>query len=111
MDEKEKTAQEEHEERIRIGFPFFEKFFNMSRADLFSHLTDLCTSVAFHDIETIDVHKSLINDVPNHIYIKYHGMSIFITPEGINIQEDGNTSLCVVKFNKYFTLGDLIEWL
>lgn len=105
MGEKEKTAQEELEERIRIGFPFFEKFFNMSRVDLFSHLTDLCTSVAFNDIETIDVHKSLINDVPDRIYIKYHDMSIFITPEGINLQ-DGHTSQCIVKFNKYFTLGD-----
>jgi hypothetical protein len=100
------TLEQEYKEKYEIGFPIFEKFFNLKKDDFVNVMKDI-----FQDDDSIleilenkpTVTKTIIDDIPQNISICFYS-SIEITYNGISYKpEHGNTSL-ILKFNKFFNI-------
>jgi len=98
---------EEYLEKYKVGFPTFEKLFNLKKDELLKILRELCS----HDKnceevleDNSNVYKSIENDKPTKIKI-CSWSTIEVTPTGIYYKPEHGTGKDIVLFNKFFTLS------
>ena len=92
-------------EQYSIGFPIFQKFFDMPKADLLKILAEICgDNISPETLEkSSKVYKESIDDVPNNIKICSWD-TLEISPFGINFKSENGQNKKIVEFNKFFKL-------
>jgi hypothetical protein len=99
------TAIEQYLEKYRIGFPTFEKLFNLKSDKLSVVLQKI---VGQHECRVVfndkpNFYKYIENDIPTKIIISAWS-KIEITPTGIYYKSEYGQQSDVVLFNEFFTL-------
>ncbi len=90
--------------KYEIGFPVFERLFNMDSNSLKELLQRICAS--HPDVSVLkegSVKKEICDDRPQSITISYYS-SFSITPFGINYKPEHGGGSTVVEFNEFFKL-------
>ena len=101
MNKLEKTIQEKYD----IGFPIFEKLFNLNSSDLKKLLTKICGNLIPNEyiLGEGSVRKEILNDIPDIIEIRFYDW-LSISAFGIYyIPEDGEGRR-IVEFNEFFNI-------
>lgn len=101
------TLQQKYEEQYKIGFPIFEKLFQLKKVDLIKVMQDI-----FQDNETVmeilknnpKVIKTLDDDEPSDIKIYFYS-SIEITYFGVRYKPEHGSSEIILKFDKFFNVN------
>ena len=98
---------EEYLEKHKVGFPTFEKLFNLKQERLIEVLKDVCAdhkeaSEVLN--EKPNSYKFIENDEPTKIKL-CSWSTIEITPIGIYYKPEHGIGKDVVLFNKYFKLS------
>ena len=97
----------EYLERYDIGFPTFEKLFNLKKDELIEILKDVCigNSNATELLkEAPNVYKFIENDLPTKIKL-CSWSTLEVTPTGIFYKPEHGQGSDVVNFNKFFVLN------
>jgi hypothetical protein len=97
---------EEYKEKKKIGFPIFEKFFNLKMEELIEVLKDVCSeNDDAMDIlnDKPNVYKYIENDVATKISVSSWS-SLEITPLGITFLPEFGPHVHIVSFNKFFKI-------
>lgn len=101
------STVEEYLEKHRVGFPTFEKLFNLKM----DKLLDVVKEISSHHEkakyildEKPNVYKNIENDEPKKIIISSWG-SLEITPTGIYHKPEHGFGEDVVLFTKFFALS------
>jgi len=98
---------QEYMEKHRIGFPTFEKLFNLKQERLIEVLKDVCQhhkNASELLNEKPNSYKFIENDEPTKIKL-CSWSTLEITPTGIYYKGEHAHSSDVVLFNKFFVLG------
>jgi hypothetical protein len=94
-------------EKYNVGFPTFEKLFNLKSDRLIEVLQDICsdhTKASELLTENPNVTKTIENDMPTKIRLSsWDGLEIL--PTGINFIPEHGSGYSIVLFNKFFTLN------
>lgn len=86
-----------------LGYPVFEKLFNLKSDELRAILIEICGVEYKEVINGGDVFKSFKNDMPRDLEIRYYS-KLSISPFGITYYPEHGNQKDVVKFNKFFKL-------
>ena len=87
-----------------VGYPIFEKLFNLKKAELKVLLLEICGDSYKEIIDNCRVYKSITDDQPDKIEVCFYD-KLVITPFGINYWPEHGEGSEVVKFNRFFTLN------
>ena len=92
-------------ELYNIGFPIFQKFFEMPKPELLKVLREICgDNVSPETLEdSSSVRKEIIDDVPNSLKVCSWD-TLEISPFGIHFRSEHGNSKKIVEFNKFFKL-------
>ena len=94
------------EERYKMGLPTLTKLFELNKVDLVNKLKAICRSNIPSDFleNQVSVKKIISDDVPEKIEVRFYAC-LSITAWGITYKPEHGTSINVVDFNEFFTLG------
>lgn len=98
------SKAEDFKKKYEIGFPIFERLFEMKSEPLKELLQRVCAS--HPDVDVLkegSVQKVTLDDKPQSITISYYS-SFSITPYGINYKPEHGGGSTVVEFNEFFKL-------
>lgn len=100
------NAVEEYLEKHRIGFPTFEKLFNLKKEELLKVLREICIEKKYEDIleNSSNVYKYIENDLPTKIRV-CSWSSVEITPTGIYYKPEHGDGHSITLFHKFFVLN------
>lgn len=100
---------EEYLEKYKVGFPTFEKLFNLKKDELLKILRELCSHdvlkkpmFSFQKITVmfINLSKTISQQNKNMLW-----STIEVTPTGIYYKPEHGTGKDIVLSNKFFTLS------
>lgn len=94
-------------ERYNIGFPTFEKLFNLKKDELLIILREVChKDNQYKEVleDNSNVYKSIENDLPTKIKI-CSWSTIEVTPTGIYYKPEHGQGHDIVLFDKFFVLN------
>lgn len=107
------TLEEKYREQHEVGFPIFEKLFNLKKDDFIKVMKDI-----FHDNKNIiqilennpSAIKTLRDDEPDVINIYFYD-SMEITYSGVRYIPEHGSSTMVLKFDKFFNIDVALDKL
>jgi|688.fasta_scaffold693832_2 hypothetical protein len=105
--------KEQYEKQYEIGFPIFQKLFQLKKDDFIKVMKDI-----FQDNQKVmeilenkpRVIKTLINDEPEDIKIHFYS-SIEITYFGVKYKPEHGVSDMILKFDKFFNVDVALNCL
>lgn len=88
-----------------VGFPIFEKLFEMKKNDLLVVLREICNGKFQSDLLDDDskITKQIEDDIPVKIIVSSYDILI-ITPLGIEYRAEPGHFQNIAEFNKFFQL-------
>lgn len=100
------TLEQRYKEQYEIGFPIFEKLFQLKKDDFIKVMKDI-----FQDNKSImeilennpQVIKTLNDDVPEEIQIYYYS-GILVNYTGVKFKPEHGTFKMILKFDKFFNI-------
>ena len=107
------TLEEEYKQKYDIGFPIFNKLFNLKKENFVKVMKDIC-----QDNESVleilenkpTVIKTLKDDEPQDISVCFYS-SIEITYSGICYKPEHGCSSYILKFDKFFNVDAALKEL
>ena len=107
------TLEQKYQERYEIGFPIFQKLFQLKKDDFIKVMKDI-----FSENESVleilekkpRVIKTLIDDEPQDVAIHFYS-SISIDYLGVSYKPEHGTSNLILKFDKFFNVDVALNGL
>jgi hypothetical protein len=107
------TLEQKYKEQYEIGFPIFEKLFQLKKDDFIKVMKDI-----FHDNKSVmeilenkpRVIKTLTDDEPEEMLIHLYS-SILINYTGVRFKPEHGSLEMILKFDKFFNVGVALNGL